>query len=190
MKYKIVFFILNFYLFSCDRKSNDENNKSFIGERNFIEVTQEQKQNFKKSVQQFEKITKQNNFKKIVEYSHPLVIKRLVDLNNIDEKTAKDALAEEMGKTLQELRNSGIIFQKREITKFSDTFVKYNETIYTSYQTSTTLIIHGKTASILETVIAVSKDNGKWWYFIDKNGNATGEHILLQEIDKETFNVL
>lgn len=191
MKNSIAYLFFCIILIACQSKTNTDNTKIKKDEnRAFIEITKEQKKHFRNVVEKYERINKLYKYREIVEYTHPLVIKRLMDLNNIDEKMAKDALAKEMEKSLDEIKKTGIFMKSREITKFSDTFVKYNNAIYTSYQTITTLEVQGKPASILETVITVSKDNGNMWYFIDKNGNATGKHILLQEIDEETFNVL
>jgi hypothetical protein len=187
MKNFILITIVSSILISC--QSNDTKKpKSNGGE--FINVSIEFKNDFRKSVKIFEKLSIDKDYKKLVEYSHPLVIKRLATLNNIDAKTAKAAFAKELPFAEEDLKQKGIIFKKREITKFSDTFIKSNGEIYTSYQTYTSFTVENKPASILETTIAVSKDNGKWWYFIDKNGNAEGKHILLEEISQELFDIL
>jgi hypothetical protein len=187
MKNFIFITIICSIFISC--QSNDSKKPKGNGGE-FISVSIEFKNDFRKSVKLFEKLSIDKDYKKLVEYSHPLVIKRLATLNNIDEKTAKAAFVKELPFAEEDFKQKGIIFLKREVTKFSDTFIKFNGAIYTSYQTYTTFTVEKKPASILETTIAISKDNGKWWYFIDKNGNAEGKHILLEEINQELFDIL
>ncbi|MFZ4473964.1 MAG: hypothetical protein ACOYPR_02145 [Saprospiraceae bacterium] len=192
---RLLVFIISISIFcsniNCNQQENNKNKTNNISSESkpfSVELSKEKSEKLQKDYKLSVYYFNNQQYDKFVDFLYPPMLEEIMKLNNLSLLEAKKVVTEMTKKEIEEGESKGFKIKKIELVAISNTYIGFENRIYTALSNSVMIEYKGKQTTKLSKTIGISLDNGENWYFIEYNEGI--RNILLKEMPETAFNVL